>query len=84
MATAAQNLQTRYNAIATELATIQSRAVDYKSDAGGARKGSLESYRLQLMAEMKAIREELEALGAVLDEDGALSTLVFEERSQGI
>ena len=85
MPTAAANLKTRYDAIASELATIASVPITYKSDAGGTRKGELESYRLQLMAELKAILELLKAMGFTVDENGDLvsGALSFEVPSVG-
>lgn len=85
MPTAAANLKTRYDAIASELATIASVPITYKSDAGGTRKGELESYRLQLMDEMAAILELLKAMGLSIDDAGELisGALSFEVPSQG-
>ena len=70
MATPAENLATRYKAICTELATIQSQAVEHKSDAGASRKGTLQSYRLQLYDELAKITEALAALGYEVDAAG--------------
>ena len=73
MATYYQNLATRLNTIGEELATIQNQPVTRVSDQGSSSKGTLERYRLQLMAEAKAIREELAAAGLQVAEDGTLS-----------
>ena len=84
MATPAENLATRYRAICVELATIQSQAIEHKSDAGGARKGSLQDYRLKLYQELAAIKEALAALGVELDEDGLAVDSGGDVISQGI
>lgn len=84
MATPAENLSTRYRAICVELATIQSTPVSQMSDAGGSRKGSLQSYRLQLYEELAAIKEQLLALGYELDDTGLSVASGGDVISQGI
>lgn len=60
MASFLENLITRRDAIGVELATIATRPQDYKSDAGSGRKGTLESYRLQLYQELQQIQTQIQ------------------------
>lgn len=85
VATPAQNLWTEYQAIAADMA--QSTAPDtppkYRSDAGGSRKGTLDSHRKMQLERMRMIREELTALGYQLGDDGPVSIRPFEIEHYG-
>lgn len=86
MATPAQNLLTEYAAICADLAasTAPDTPTKLRSDAGGSRKGQIDSHRKQQLERLRMIREELAAMGVTIGVDGTAETATpFELESYG-